>query len=625
MCGIVGAVSRRIVDPALVSTARDRLVHRGPDHRGCWSDESGRVCLGHTRLSVVDLSPEAHQPFTLDGGRFAITFNGEIYNHRALRRELEERGRSFRTRCDTEVLLAAYAAWGEGCLDRIVGMFAFAIWDSSARRLFCARDRVGEKPFYYASIGETFVFASELKAIVDWPGFSRTVDKAALVDFLALGFVPDPRSIWEGCRKLEPGCCLTVDLEPEAAPQVHPRRRYWQWHPRPEREVEDWGPEIREVLTTSAAEMAVADVPIGTFLSGGVDSSSLSAALARSGHDLTAFTIGFPHDRYDERGWARMIAERYGFPLVERTLSADDVGPMTSRLAYHFDEPFNDYSYLPTFYLCALAREQVTVALSGDGADEILAGYRKYQRLGRMAGRARRPGASARRLLGGFAGWFGSSRGRGRTLFQYVAADADALANMLTLGFLPADLRRICSSDLRRVAAEYRPRDLVASLLKEGELERAHPVDQMRFLDLKLTLAGDILVKVDRASMAVSLEVRPVFLHERMLELSMRIPAARLAGPASSKRALKEAVSDWLPASLLGREKMGFAMPLGPWLRERSDLGVGPDSDLFAAWIDPLAARALYRRHLAGREDCTSQIHSLYFLAHWAQVWQPSG
>jgi len=261
------------------------------------------------------LSPEAHQPFTLDGGRFAITFNGEIYNHRALRRELEERGRSFRTRCDTEVLLAAYAAWGEGCLDRIVGMFAFAIWDSSARRLFCARDRVGEKPFYYASIGETFVFASELKAIVDWPGFSRTVDKAALVDFLTLGFVPDPRSIWEGCHKLEPGCCLTVDLEPEAAPQVHPRRRYWQWHPRPAREVEDWGPEIREVLTTSAAEMAVADVPIGTFLSGGVDSSSLSAALSRSGHDLTAFTIGFPHDRYDERGWARMIAASAGVPV----------------------------------------------------------------------------------------------------------------------------------------------------------------------------------------------------------------------------------------------------------------------------------------------------------------------
>ena len=625
MCGIVGAVAAGPVDSQLVVMARNLLRHRGPDHSGLWTNEAKNVCFGHTRLSIIDLSADANQPLTLRDGRFAITYNGEIYNYRELRNRLERGGASFTSDSDTEVLLASYAAWGEDCLEHISGMFAFAIWDAEARHLFCARDRVGEKPFYYATIDGTFVFASELKAIISWPGFRRTVCKPALVDFLTLGFVADPKTIWANCHKLDAGCCLTVNCPPAEIPRIVSTRRYWEWRPRPDFGVDDWTPEIQETLKRCASGMAVSDVPIGTLLSGGVDSSSVSAALCRTGSKLQAFTIGFPHDDYDETQWAQLVANSYGFPLNNRIVTAQDIEPVSEKLVYHYDEPFGDYSYLPTYYLCRSAREQVTVALSGDGSDEIFAGYRKYQRLGSLDRIKYLRPSIGRQLLRPLLRGIASARGRRRTLHQYVAPDEDGLANMLTLGFLPDELRKHSRSSFLEVVNNYRPSDLIASLLNQAQLKYDNPVDLMRFLDIKLTLTGDILVKVDRASMAVALEVRPVFLHRDMLDLSMRIPARALAGPHYSKQALKTAMRNWLPDPLLNRKKMGFAMPLSSWIRERNGLPESPVSELVSEWIDPAAMRCLYETHLQGGEDCTARLHSLYFLNHWANKWKPSG
>ena len=267
MCGIVGAVSASPVDRELLASMRDRLTHRGPDAAGLWSTELDRVCLGHRRLSIIDPSPEADQPFASLDGLSAITLNGEIYNFRSLRSELELEGARFRTRSDTEVLLAAYERWGASCLERLSGMFAFAVWDGESKKLFCARDRAGEKPLYYTIAGDTFLFASELKALLLWPGLRRELDFQALGDFLTFGFIPDPKTVWEGMRKLPPAHVLEVELG-ESGPRVSEPTAYWDLEFEPDDSVEDWGPAIRTALEQAAGEMAYADVPVGTFLSG---------------------------------------------------------------------------------------------------------------------------------------------------------------------------------------------------------------------------------------------------------------------------------------------------------------------------------------------------------------------
>lgn len=349
MCGIAGVLASSPVDRRTVERMRDTLVHRGPDHGGLWSSDDGRVCLANRRLAVIDLDEAANQPFVSRDGRFTLVYNGEIYNYAELRRELRDSGVPFRTESDTEVLLEAFRRWGEACLGRLSGMFAFAVWDDERRRLFCARDRVGEKPFYYAHLGGTFAFGSELKAVLACPEVPRRLSMPALADFLVFGFVPDPRSVWRGCRKLPPGHRMWVDLPPDSSPDASEPEAWWDFSFRPDRSVEDWGPEIRETLIGAADEMAVADVPLGTFLSGGVDSSSVTAALCRSGHRVASFTVGFEEEDYDERPWARSVSDLYGTRHTERTVRLDDVEPVLDDLVWHFDEPFNDYSYLPTY------------------------------------------------------------------------------------------------------------------------------------------------------------------------------------------------------------------------------------------------------------------------------------
>lgn len=623
MCGIAGAVSARPVDHRVVGRMRDQLAHRGPDHAGLWQTDDLRACLGHRRLAVLDLSPDANQPLHSAGGRFVVTLNGEIYNHALLRRELSAHGARFRTRSDTEVLVEAFARWGEGCLERLAGMFAFAIWDRVERRLFCARDRAGEKPFHYATVGDTFLFASELKALLEWPGLRREVSQPAVIDFLRLGFVPDPKSIWEGCHKLAPGHCLWVTLE-DRGPIVGAPTCWWDMAFEPDRGVEDWGPEIRDTLARAAADMALADVPIGTFLSGGVDSSSITAALGRTGRRVRTFTIGFDEDGYDERPWARQVAERYGTDHTERVVAPTDVAPVLDRLHWHYDEPFNDHSYLPTYYVSREARQAVTVALSGDGGDEAFGGYRKYRRLATRTAVDPLVPSFVGSGVAQAAGALLPASSRTRTvLTQYGQTASSMLTGAMLPGLSAAALAEATRGPLRAALAHYDPEDGVAQLLQGAPPAEVGLVNAMRYLDMKLTLAGGILVKVDRASMAVALEVRPVYLHPDVLALAGRIPPERLATRAEAKKALKDAFRPWLSQALLHRPKAGFAMPLGPWLC--GQLGGMSESrtgdDPLAEIIDPLFVDRLAHGHATGRMDATSALHSFMFLRQWLRRW----
>jgi len=623
MCGIVGVLSDRAVDERLVAAMRDRLTHRGPDADGLWTAAAGRLCLGHRRLAIVDTSADANQPFVSADGRHALVLNGEIYNFRALRAELEALGSVFRTRSDTEVLLEAYRRYGEeDCLDRIDGMFAFAIWDEDRQSLFCARDRAGEKPFYYAVVGRSFVFGSELKSLVMWPGFRRDLDGTALADYLTFGFIPDPKTIWSGARKLPPAHALTVELGSDG-PVVRPPRPYWDLVFDPDSDVDDWGPELRDALVACASDMAFADVPVGTFLSGGVDSSAVTAALARSGHDVRAFTIGFDDVDYDERPFARAVAEACGVRHTERSVHPEDVEQVfRETIIWHFDEPFADYSYLPTYYVCREARPAITVALTGDGGDELFAGYGKYTLLARRSGMERALSRPVTKLVAAGARALAPGQSLSNRLHRYETAPAELLTSTLVTGAAPSSLRAAARGRLADALAGYDPRDAVEPHLAKAPPSEVGLVNAMRYLDLKLTLGAGILTKVDRAAMATSLETRPVLLHRRLLKLAGRIPPERLADAGQPKKILRGAVRDWLPAAALDRPKMGFAMPLGRWLRgDLATLAKGLERGRVSELIDPAYTERIIREQAGGTVERTAELHNLVFLDNWLERW----
>jgi asparagine synthase (glutamine-hydrolysing) len=569
MCGIVGAISSGPIDSGVLDRMRDDLAHRGPDHSASWLSSDGKVGLGHRRLAIIDLLPEANQPFASHDGRFLLVYNGELYNYRELKKELETHSVLFRTRSDSEVLLEAFRLWGEGALARFSGMFAFAIWDQAERTLFCARDRAGEKPLYWATLPGVFLFASEPKAFLSWPTFARRIHHPALLDFLAYGFVPDPKCIWEDCAKLPPGHSLVVRTGTDGRPQVPNPRAWWDWGFDPEPHERDWTGRVLGTLTSAAKEMTIADVPVGVFLSGGVDSSSVVAALAQGGERVKTFTIGFDDAAFDERQWARAVAVRYGTEHHERVLEPHDADAALQRLLWHFDEPFGDPSFLPSYYLAVETRRQVTVALSGDGADETLAGYRRYSRMMRRVDVRRFLPDRLLARVAQVADHHLHPAGRIRQLSAKYGYDPEAMVTgIFTHGLTTSTLEAHARGPLAVALQHYDPREVIARLMQQARPERVGLVNTLRYIDFKHTLPGDILVKVDRSSMAVALEVRPVYLHRDMLRLAGAIPSARLAGPKHTKEALKVAVGSWLPAGNIRRGKQGFLAPLGRWLKE---------------------------------------------------------
>jgi asparagine synthase (glutamine-hydrolysing) len=560
-------------------------------------------------------------------GRFKLTFNGEIYNYPLLRTRLEREGVRFRTRSDSEVLIEAYRLWGADSLDLMSGMFAFALWDAEERRLFCARDRAGEKPFHYAIINGAFLFASEIKGLLGWPDLPRRIDYEALIDFLTLGFVADPKSVWLDVRKLPAAHMMVVELPDNGPPVACPPRRYWSlsFVSRPGSGTPD---QIRETLVRAANEMAVADVPLGTFLSGGIDSSAVTAALSLSGHCVRSFTIGFDLPKYDERRWARQVAERYHTQHSERSVEPPDVAAVLDKLGWHYDEPFSDYSCFPTYYLCREARRSIKVALSGDGGDELFAGYRKYQRLAQRSDlRAVYPVAVARCIAAVARHALSEGNHWRRTLGQYGLEASQMLADMLCVGFPLQLLREVARGQLAEALRHYDPYRLIEQLLVEAPPHEVGLVNAMRHIDFVLILPGDMLVKLDRASMAVALEVRPVLLHREMMELAASIPPEQLANRNEAKLALKSAVRPWLPDSVISRQKQGFAMPLPEWLDSdslASHMAVGVDAPWMRNLLDTERIDALATAHSKGKGDFTSIIHSTFILSQWFSRWVSS-
>lgn len=629
MCGINGILSskptiRGMDIKAVGEVMRDQLIHRGPDHAGLWTSSNNRVCLGHRRLSIIDLEQHSNQPFTSEDSRYILTFNGEIYNFQHLKQELQALGFKFHTKSDTEVLLNAFICWGKQCLDKLHGMFAFAIWDQKKQTLFCARDRTGEKPFYYAHVNNNFIFASELKALLKWPDLPDELNQQSILDFLSLGFIPDDRTIWSSCHKLPPGHYMEVTADDDGRTRLRPVVQYWDFQFNPDHTKQDWSEEILSTLSECSNEMAVSDVPLGTFLSGGVDSSAVTAALCNSGNPTKTYTIGFEEEGYDERPWARMVSEQYNTQHTEKLIQSSDINDIFEKMLWHYDEPFSDYSYLPTYYVCREAKKHITVALSGDGGDESLAGYLKYQRLGSIEQyRHYLPRTGFKTLSGLMGPVLGYTNRMTRMLKQYGETDSKLLGDMLFIGAPLPMLNSLTGGQTLSELGNYSPQDTIAGHLQSAKPEDVGLVNSMRYLDMKLTLAGDILVKVDRASMAVSLEVRPVFLHPRMLDLAQRIPSHLLADSSHSKQALKVAAKDWLPDSLLFRKKMGFAMPLKHWLKAENNSPFSlPDTHEHLHNIINLKQfQKLRTAHESGRVDYTAILHSVFFLNKWLQKW----
>lgn len=595
------------------------MRHRGPDGYGEWWSADGCVGLGHRRLAVIDLSAAGQQPMAAANGTLHIVFNGEIYNFADLRRELESRGHTFRSHTDTEVILMAYSEWGVNCLARLNGMFAFALYDTDRRRLFIARDRAGEKPLFYARTSDGLRFASELKGLMADRTLSREIDPESLDCYLAMGFVPGDRCMLRGVQKLPPGHALLFDLA-DARCRVW---RYWSL-PEPaslpgatgagERQLLD---ELEALLADAVRRQLVADVPVGILLSGGVDSSLVAALAARAATKVRTFTMRFPgHGRFDETEHARLIARHFGTEHLELE-TADSAVDLLPMLARQFDEPIVDSSMIPTYLVCQLTREHCTVALGGDGGDELFGGYVHYDRLLRMQRTSGRLPSLLLRPLAKAVPAVLPLGFKGRNWLQSLAVDLkDGLP--LIASYFDVRSRR----QLMRPGHEWQ-------LVGEAIRARAIPatpdlLQRATRSDFENYLAEDILVKVDRASMLNSLEVRAPLLDYRVIEFAFgKVPSQLKTTFADRKILLKKLAARILPPQFDRHRKQGFSIPLASWLRQGPwkqffrDVLLGSDGGLF----DRKALARLLDGQARGRAN-SERLFALVMLELWRREYQ---
>ncbi len=624
MCGIAGEVSLSgAPDAAAVRRMTAAIAHRGPDADGFFTE--GPAALGHRRLSILDLEGGV-QPMTREG--VTLVFNGQAYDHDALREELRKEGHAFSTRSDTEVVLRAYLQWGDEFVTRVHGMFAVALWDSRQRALILARDRLGKKPLYYAHRGERLSFGSELKALFAHGGLGRELDREALVQYLAVEYVPAPRSIIAGVAKLPAGHVARFDERGLSL------RRYWELPAPDGRKLspEDAAAELTTLLDSAVKKRLVADVPVGVFLSGGVDSTSITALAIRHKNPLSTFSIGFEEASFDESAFAKLAAERLGTVHHTEMLSGTACLDLLPEAVASLDEPFADPSFLPTLLLSRFTRKHVKVALAGDGGDELFAGYdpflahRPAQLLAALPGPALAALRRAVQLLPS-AQTNMSLDFRLKQLLRGAAQPA-ALRHQAWIGsFLPDELSNLLRPELRPLASAEvafaavleearRGRDLGVS---EGSVDEA-----LRFYATRY-LVDDILVKADRASMAASLEVRAPFLDTAVVEFAARLPWQLKLSMTKTKVVLKRALAGLVPEEILARPKKGFGIPVAAWIR-------GPlrplFEDLFSApaldgsgVLEPKAARALLDRHLRGEADLRKPLWTLGMFLLWQRRW----
>ena len=618
MCGFVGVVDikgTREVNRDLLERMNNSQMHRGPDE--CGFHVAPGVGLGHRRLSIIDLS-SGQQPLYNEDNSVVVVYNGEIYNHNDLRKDLERAGHVFRTKCDTEVIVHAWEEWGDDCVTRFNGMFSFAIWDSNTSELFLARDRLGIKPLYYAVLKSGFViFGTELKALLLHPELPRDLDILAVEEYFAFGYVPEPKTILRDAAKLLPAHTLRI-ARGRSLPE---QREFWDIPFKPGAPIgfEEAKAEFVERLRASVKRRLMSEVPLGAFLSGGVDSSAVVAMMAGLNESrVNTCSISFGDPRYNESQFAAMIAERYGTNHNVEQVDADDYD-LIDTLATVYDEPFADSSAIPTYRVCELARKHVTVALSGDGGDENFAGYRRYRwHAYEEKVRSLLPQA-VRGPLFGFLGsvypkldWAPRYL-RAKTTFQAIARDS--LAGFLESVSVVSDQnrRKLFTDAFRDSLQGYNAVEVFEHYAKRSPSR--DPLSLVQYLDLKTYLPGDILTKVDRASMAHSLEVRVPILDHTFTEWASGLnPKWKLHG-REGKYLFKQAMKDYLPADVLFREKMGFAVPLASWfrgpLRERiSALSDEPglaESGIF----DSDEIRTMVRHHQAGLRDHSAIIWSL--------------
>jgi asparagine synthase (glutamine-hydrolysing) len=637
MCGIAGIWRFGGHSEAeLRATARamaDAIAHRGPDGHGYWMDEAAGLALSHRRLAIVDLSPTGYQPMMSADRRFVITYNGELYNRAELAAEL---GAQWRGTSDTEVLVEAIAQFGiEGALRRANGLFAFAAYDTITRKLHLARDRLGIKPLYYTRQNGVFAFASELRALRAAAGLAFTLDLGAMASYLRYACVPAPRAIYQEVEKLGPGCRLEVDGSGQAV------KIYWELagiarasqRAQDQRHEVEIYEELHALLADSVKRQMVSDVPIGAFLSGGIDSSLVVALMQRaSNRPVRTFSIGFHEQAFNEAGAARAVAHHLGTDHTELVLTAADAQAIIPQLPGIYDEPFADSSQLPTFLVSKLARMEVTVALSGDGGDETFGGYVRYLGVDRLWRAARHVPSALRRAAAGSIGllsadaWDLLTRPLPRRLKPTHFGDK-ILKGAVALGEEgPLEMyRRLVSqtAEPRRFLVQGdEPADVIARL--GGETQGLDTVSSMRLLDMLTYLPDDILTKVDRASMAVGLEVRVPLIDHRVVEFVWRLPTDRLIAGRKGKRPLRAALDRYVPRALVERPKMGFGIPLGEWLR-------GPlrswAEDLLspAALSDGLfnaaAVRACFEDCLSGRGKETRALWAVLQFQAWRRAY----
>lgn len=611
MCGFTGLFALRggrsdahDIDPGLLHRMTQAIAHRGPDDEG-FHTEPG-LGLGFRRLSIIDLA-SGHQPMANEDATVIIALNGEIYNYQALRDELIGLGHVFATRSDTEVIIHGWESWGLAVLDRLSGFFAFALWDRNQASLLIARDRLGKKPLYYGVAPDgTLAFGSELAALTKVAGLADAIDPAALEDYLAFGYVPDPASIYRRIRKLPPAHFLLI----AAGAALPPPRRYWSL-PTPGPSpigMEDAAGQLRERLDTAVAARMIADVPLGAFLSGGVDSSAIVALAARhASGPLQCFTIGFP-GATDERATAALMAQHCGAIHVTESVAPADVIDAARFQAEVFGEPFGDHSSVPSLAVAHLARQGVKVALSGDGGDEVFAGYRRY-RWHKIADQARRilPDRARRALLAPIAraypkldrapAWL-----RGKTTLTEISLDSAHGYYQTLCKLHDAERRAVMSPRLRSLLDGHDPAAAIVAALDTG----ADPLRAAQMVDLATYLPGDILVKVDRTSMRSGVEVRSPLLDPELLAWGMGLPAALKLRDGRGKSVLRAAVAPWLPRSVLDRPKQGFVAPLAAELRRAAPrlrgVLLGP-AMLDTGWFDGTAIGRMIDQHEGGQHD----------------------
>lgn len=613
MCGICGIVSLGggPVRSEDLLAMRDRMVHRGPDDAGVFIN--GSVALGHRRLSIIDLST-GHQPMTNEDGSVVIVYNGELYNYLDLRSELIAKGHVFATRSDTEVIVHAYEEFGKGCLEHFRGMFAFALWDGRKRRLFAARDRLGKKPLYYVRWGDTFLFASEIKALLAHPAARREVDDESLDLYFGFRFVPGPRTMFRGIAKLQPGHTLVVEGSEVRTEQ------YWDIDTITTREIalDNAQEEFVSLLKEAVRMRLMSEVPLGVFLSGGVDSSAVVALMSEIvPGPIKTFSVGYADDPAEnEFEYARMVASRYQTAHHEFRLTADDFLAFLPKLVWHLDEPIADASTIPLFYISQLAKEHVTVVLSGEGADELLGGYYIYKKMLLLDTLRALPGA---RLLAGLSAGAASVVGN-RKAERYASLMRKPLEERYAgVASVLSDAERSALFGGRKPAS----RAAVTRPYYE-RVQHREPLNRMLYLDTKVWLPDDLLMKADKMTMATSVELRVPFLDHKLVEYAASLPVSYKIHGNETKYLLKRAMESRLPHEVLYRPKKGFPVPISRWFREKASglrdvlLDSGSASRQFFA---PGVLEGLMQQHEKQQNDMSDVLLPFLVFEYWHNVY----